>query len=225
MTNGYYYMCACHYCICSLLFIGSLTKKLFEELNKDHNNIPVKELFVPVTTSSGSQLACKFFSTENVPNELLQHLYIIGKKYPNDIFESCWRQQSKSYANLNTFEGVHQMVCTPVFNECEQILVSLEQGTMTLENVENYFSSFHETNELKNNLEKLCQGIRECFPNHKHLRAPRSWVPSVVTSIQEYKKLNGYTAAAKIVLQLKDSMKLNGDFTAVNTIVEQVNII
>ena len=218
-------MCACHYCICSLLFIGSLTKKLFEELNKDHSNIPVKELFVPVTTSSGSQLACKFFSTENVPNELLQHLYIIGKKYPNDIFETCWRQQSKSYANLNTFEGVHQMVCTPVFNECEQILVSLEQGTMTLENVENYFSSFHETNELKNNLEKLCQGIRECFPNHKHLRAPRSWVPSVVTSIQEYKKLNGYTAAARIVLQLKDSMKLNGDFTAVNTIVEQVNII
>ena len=205
-----------------VIVIGSLTKKLFEELSKDHSDIPVKELFVPVTTSSGSQLACKFFSTENVPTELLQHLYIIGKKHPNDIFETCWRQQCKSCANLDTFEGVHQMVCTPVLNECEEILVSLEQGTMTLENVEKYFSSFHETSELKSNLEKLCQGIRECFPNHKQLRAPRSWVASVVTSIQEYKKLNGYIAAARIVLQLKDSMKLNGDFTAVNTIVEQV---
>ena len=213
------------YCICSLLFIGSLTKKLLEERNKDHSDIPVKELFVRVTTFGGSQLACKFFSTENVPTELLQHLYIVGKKYPNDIFETCWSKRCKLCTNLNTFEAVHQMVCTPVLNECEEILVSLEKGTMTLENVGKYFSSFLEANELKNNLEKLCQGIRECFPNHKQLRAPRSWVPSVVTSIQEYKKLNGYVAAAKIVLQLKDSMKLNGDFTAVNTIVQQVNII
>ena len=181
-------------------------------------------MFVLVTNSGGSQLTCKFFSTENVPTELLQHLYIVGKKYPNDIFETCWKQQCKLYVNLDTFEVVHKMVCTPVLNKCEKILVSLEQGTMTLEDVEKYFWSFHEANELKGNLEKLCQGIKECFPNHKQLLAPRSWVPSVVANIQEYKKLDGYIVAAKIVLQLKDSMKLSGDFTAVNTIVQQVNI-
>ena len=206
------------------MFIGSLTKKLFEERNKDYSYIPVNELFVPIPNSDGSQLACKFFSTQNVPTELLQHLYIVGKKYPNDIFETCWRQRCKLYANLDTFETVHKMVCTPVLIECEEILVSLKQETMTLEDVEKYFWSFHEANELKSNLEKLCQGLKECFPNHKQLLAPRSWVPSVVANIQEYKKLNGYIAAAKIVLQLKDSMKLNGDFTAVNTIVRQVNI-
>ena len=208
-----------------LLFVGSLTKKLLEERTKDHSDVPVNELFVSVPNSGGSQLTCKFFSTENVPTELLQHLYIVGKKYPNDIFESCWRQQCKLYVNLDTFEAVHKMVCTPVLNKCEEILVSLEQGTMTLEDVENYFWSSHEANELKRNLDKLCQGIKECFPNHKQLLAPRSWVPSVVENIQAYKKLNGYIAAAKIVLQLKDSMKLNGDFSTVNTIVQQVNIL
>ena len=207
-----------------LLFVVSLTKKLLQERNKDHNDIPVNELFVSVPNSDGSQLACKFFSTENVPTELLQHLYIVGKKYPNDIFDTCWRQQCKLHTNLDTFEAVHKIVCTPVLNECEEILVSLEQGTMTLEDVEKHFWSFHEANELKSNLERLCQGLKECFPDHKQLLAPRSWVPSVVANIQEYKKLNSNIAAAEIVLQLKDSMKLNGDFTAVNTIVQQVNI-
>ena len=213
-------MCT-HININILYLIGSLTKGLLEQLNYDYYDIPVKELFMPMTGSSSSQLVCKFFSTENVPTRLLQFLYIVGKKYPNDIFEICWRQQRMSCANLHTFQEVYDMVCIPVLTQCKEILVNLQQGAMTLEDVEMYFWKF-EANELKNNLQHLCQGIRECFPSNKQLLAPRNWVSTVVTNIQEYKKIKNYVAAAKIVLLLKDSMKLTGDFTAVNTIVQQV---
>ena len=209
------------YCINLSLSIGSLTKKLLEELNNNYNDIPVKDLFVLITDSGDPQLVCKFFSTENVPNELLRYLYIIGKKYPNDIFDNCWREQCKSCPNVHTFEAVYKMVCIPVLTKCKEILVSLEQGTMTLENVEQYFWRF-ESNELKSNLQSLCLGIKECFPDYKQLSAPRNWVHSIVKNIQEYKKISGYISAANIVLRLKDSMKLTGDFTAVNTIVQQV---
>ena len=201
--------------------IGPLTKKLLQELNKDYYDIPVKELFVPLTDSSKSQIVCKFFSTENVPAVLLQYLYIVGKRYHNDIFDTCWRKQCKSCANLHTFQAVYDMVLTPVLTECKEILLSLEQGTMTLKNVEMYFWKF-ESIELKSNLQNLCEGMKECFPGDKQLLPPRKWVSTVAKSIQEYKKINGYIAAAKIVLLLKDSMKLTGDFTAVNTIVQQV---
>ena len=206
-----------------LLSIESLTKKLLQELNKDHYDIPVKELFVPLTDSSSSQVVCKFFSTENVPAELLRYLYIVGKKYHNDIFETLWRKQCKSCANLRTFQAVFDMVCIPVLTECKEILVSLEQRTMTLENVEMYFWRF-ESIELKKNLQSLCEGMKECFPGEKQLLSPINWVSTVAKSIQEYKKISSYMAAAKIVLLLKDSMKLTGDFTAVNTIVQQVVI-
>ena len=206
-----------------LLSIGSLTKKLLQELNKDYYGIPVKELFVPLTDSSSSQVVCKFFSTENVPAELLRYLYIVGKKYHNDIFETCWRKQCKLCANLHTFQAVFDMVCTPVFTECKEILVSLEQRTMTLENVEMYFGRF-DSIELKNNLQSLCGGMKECFPSEKQLLSPINWISTVAKSIQEYKKISSYITAAKIVLLLKDSMKLTGDFTAVNTIVQQVVI-
>lgn len=204
-----------------LLLIGSLTKTLLEELNTDYSDIPVKELFVPTTDSTGTPLVCKFFSTEAVPPELLQYLYIVGKRYPNDIFETCWREQCKSCTNLHTFETVYKMVCVPVLAECKEILVSLEQETMTLENIENCFQRF-EIHELNNNLQNLSQGIKECFPNQMQLSSSTKWVPAVVKNIQEYRKINSYVDAAKILLSLKDSMKLTGDFTAVNTIVQQV---
>ena len=142
--------------------------------------------------------------------------------YPNDIFESCWRQQCKSCVDLYTFQQVYEIVCIPVLTECKEILVSLEQRTMTLENVMIYFWKF-EPNELKSNLQHLCEGMKKCFPNDMQLLASRSWVPAVVASIQEYKKINSYVATAKIVLQLKESMELTGDFTAVNTIIRQVD--
>ena len=205
-----------------LLFsIGSLTKQLLQELNKDYYDIPVKELSVPLIDSSSSQVACKFFSTENVPAELLRYLYVVGKKYHNDIFETCWRKQCKSCANLHTFQAVYDVVFIPVLTECKEILLSLERGTMTLENVEMYFWRF-ESIELKNNLQNLCKGMKECFPGEKQLMSPINWVSTVTISIQEYKKISSYITAAKILLLLKDSMKLTGDFTAVNTIVQQV---
>ena len=209
------------YIICITFSIGSLTKSLKQELNIDYYDIPLKELIEPVTDSSDSQLVCKFFSTKNVPIELLQYLYIVGKRYPNDIFESCWRQRCKSFVDLYTFQEVHELVCIPVLTECKEILVSLEQRTITLGNVEVYFFKF-EPNEMKSHLQHLCEGMRECFPNDKGLVASRNWVPAVVASIQEYKMMKSFIATAKIVLKLKESMELTGDFTAVNMIVQQV---
>ena len=175
----------------------------------------------PVTGSNDYQLVSQFFSTENVPIKLLQYLYIVGKQYPNDIFESCWRQQCKSCVDLDTFQKVYEVVCIPVLTECKEVLVSLHQRTMTLENVMVYFLKF-EPDELKNHLQHLCEGMRECFPSDKQLVAPSSWVPGVVATIQVYKKMKRDITTAMIVLKLKDSMKLTGDFAAVDTIVQLV---
>ena len=198
-----------------------MTKKILKELNNDYSIVPVKELFVLTTDFNGSQLVCNVFNTEDVPTELLKYLYIVGKQYPNDVFETCWRQQCESCVSLHTFEEVYKMVCIPVLLECKEILISLARETMTLESIEKYFWKFG-INELKSNLVNLCQGIQECFSNDNQLLSHVRWVPTVVRNIGEYKKISSYIDAAKIVLLLKKSMKLTGDFTAVNTIVQQV---
>ena len=166
---------------------------------------------------------CTKFSTHDIPEDLLNFLYIIGQKNRNDLFDACWRIHCHSTANLPSFAEVHLKVCVPVMNECKQILVTLEQRTMTLEDVEKYFWKFDE-NELYLNLLKLCQGIRECFPSEKSISDGRNWVHLAVSDIQVYQKISGYMKAAQTVLELRNAMNWTGDFTAVDTLAQQVRM-
>ena len=201
------------------LFLGILTKQLQKEFNVEYGDVAVKDLFTE--TAESNQLVCIYFTEKSIPNELLKYLYVMGNKYHNDLFDSCWRKRCKQFDNLSTFMEVHEKVCMHVLDECEEILLSLEQKTMTLESVDKYFRKFQET-DLESNLIKLCQGIQQCFPDTEVLPA-KQWVHGVVVHIQEYRNINSYMNVATIVLELKKSMNLTGDFTVIDTLAQQVS--
>ena len=202
-----------------ILLLGSLTKQLQVEFNAEYDGVAVKDLF---TETADSQLVCIYFTAKDIPDELLKYLYVMGNKYHNDLFDSFWRERCKQcdILHISTFNEVHETVCKHVLNECEEILLSLEQKTMTLENVDKYFRKFQES-DLENNLFKLCQGIQQCYPATK-VKPAKHWVHDVVVHIQEYKKINSYLNVATIILELKRSMNLTGDFTVVYTLSQQV---
>ena len=202
------------------MLLGSLTKQLRKEYNADHDDVAVKDLFGEAA-GSNNQCKCTYFSVRDMPNELLEYLYIMGNQNRSDLFESCWKKQCKQYSNLSTFKEVHEKVCVVVLDECKEILLSLHKRTMTLENVDVYFLKFQPT-ELKSNLNKLCQGIRQCFPEDRELLPAKDWVPGVIVHIQEYMQIKNYLNVAMVVLELKRSMKLNGDFTVIDTLTQQV---
>ena len=200
------------------LLIGALTKQLQEEYNADYNDVAIKDLFT-IETIDSSQPVCIYFTVNDIPNELLECLYVMGNKYRNDLFDSCWRNRCKQCNYIFTFKEVHEKVCKFVLDECKNILKTLEQKTMTLENVDKYFQE----PDLESNLNKLCQGIQECLPDARILPA-KEWVHGVVVHIQNYKKINDCMNAATTVLELKKSMNLTGDFTVIDTLAQRVSI-
>ena len=202
-----------------LLGILANYKQLQKEFHAEYNDFAVKDLFAE--TSDSSQPVCTYFTVNDIPNELLKYLYIMGNKYRNDLFDSFWRERCKQFNNLSTFNEVHETVCKHVLDECKEILLSLVQKTMTLENVDKYFRKFQEI-DLENNLSKLCQGMLQCYPDTE-LKPAKQWVHGVVVHIQEYKKINSYMNVATIVLELKKSMNLTGDFTVIDTLAQQVS--
>ena len=201
------------------MLIGALTKQLQEEYNADYSDVEVKSLFT-IETIDSSQPVCIYFTVKDVPNELLECLYVMGNKCCNDLFDSCWRERCKQCNHIFSFKEVHEQVCKHVLNECKNILLTLEQKTMTLESVDKYFQQL----DLENNLKKLCRGIQQCLPDAKVLPA-KQWVHGVVVLIQEYKKIKSYVNAATIVLELKRSMNLTGDFTVIDTLAQLVCIV
>ena len=179
-------------------------------------------MFAPKNENS-AELKCMRFSTDNVPEDLLKNLFLIGKKNQNYIFETCWNQKCFLYANLPSFTELQQKVCIPAIDECKQILVTLEQRMMTLEDVDKHFAKFDEK-ELYNNLQSLCSGVRECFPTDRSISDGRNWIHLAVSDIQVYKKISGYTKTAQVVLELKNTMNWMGDFSAIDTLAQQVRM-
>ena len=205
-----------------VVLIGSLTRVLRGKFYADSGHIQVKSLFeITVDQSGRTQFVCTYFSCKDIPNDLLYYLNIVGNIHRNHLFTTSWNRRSESCSNLSSFAAVHAKLCIPVLNECKQILLSLQQRTMTLETVENYFLEF-EMKELENCLTQLCQGIKECFPEDKHILAAKKWVPTAVKVIQEYRNISSHMAAAEVVLQLKESMGLTGDFAVIETLAQQV---
>ena len=197
-----------------------MTKQLRKEYYADHDNVAVKDLFGEAA-GLNNQCKCTYFSVRDVPNELLEYLYIMDNQNRNHLFRSCWKIQCKQYINLSTFKEVHEKVCVVVLDECKEILLSLRKRTMTLENVDIYFPKFQPT-ELESHLNKLCQGIRQCFREDRELLPAKVWVHGVIVHIQEYMQIKNYLKVAMVVLELKKSMKLNGDFTVIKTLAQQV---
>ena len=200
------------------MLLESLTRQLQKEFHADLNNVEIKDLFTMTTDSN--QPVCIYYTVKDIPEELLKYLYVMGNRCRNDLFESVWSKHCKQVINLSTFMEVHEKVCMPVLDECKIILISLEQKTMTLENVDKYFRKFQES-DLESNLYKLCLGIQQCFPETE-LKPAKQWLHDVVLDIQEYKKINSYMNVATIVLELKQSMNLTGDFTVIDTLAQQV---
>ena len=202
------------------MLLGALTKQLQEKFNVEYRDTAVNKLFAE-PADPNQPLRCIYFTTRDIPWELLKCLHVMGNVYHNDLFESCWRKQCKMCNHLSTFNRVYERVCTPVLDECEEILLSLQQKTMTLENVDKYFLKFQQETDVENNLNKLCRGIRQCFPDIEVLPA-KQWVSGVVAHIHEYKRINNYLNVAVIVLKLRESMKLCGNFTAIAALARQV---
>ena len=196
------------------LLSGALTEQL-EKLNAEYHDVAVKGLFVE--SSSNQQLECVYFSVMDIPHSLLNHLYIMRNKYRNKLFDICWEKQSNLHTNL-TFKEMYAVVCKPVLDECKEILFDLQQNTMPLVNIDKYFQNFDSDTDVEDNLKKLYQGFCECFPS-TNIPHAKDWVHGVVKQIQEYQRIHN---VAMIILDLKESLKLHGDFAVIEKFAEQV---
>ena len=199
------------------LLLGALTKQLQKEFTAEYHDVAVNKLFLE-TDDPNQRLKCIYFSTSDIPHELLKYLHVMGNTYRNDLFESCWGKQCDMCHHVFTFGGVYERVCMPVLDKCKEILLSLQQKTMTLKDVD---TEFQQETDVENNLNKLCRGIRQCFPGSEVLPA-KDWVRGVVAHIQEYRRINSCINVATIVLKIKKSMKLYGDFSVVDMLAQQV---
>ncbi|XP_069050628.1 E3 ubiquitin-protein ligase rnf213-alpha isoform X2 [Lepisosteus oculatus] len=209
--------------------INEYVKVNLEELeSKCQSNIEVKNLgeFMVVhrleEISSEEAGLVTYFHLDEETRQMAETLHTLKDSY---IFEMCWENQAKELAagDLNEDEETEpELVCltTPgvineeIFEPCYEIYrdiySKLKKGILTLEEVDNVFEVYKNRYvELEKELQNMCK----VNPSDD-----RRWITIRIQQIQQYHELHLAVESAQVIMDVKNTLQLNGDFQVLQTL-------
>ena len=152
---------------------------------------------------------------------------LIVRHHPNDIFHRVWREtltRADEEGSELSIEDIVTKIWKPAFNECCQILESLNNCSIKLSEVNDRFLEYKDASTIKLQLEKLYKGVELCHSRKPPKKCPPG-INTAVERMQQYWTLCRYAKAAQTVLELKEKLELTGDFSLMETIAEKVKLI
>ena len=193
--------------------------ELRESLKSDFEEKCISELCD--TTDDGS-CCVHIFSEAKDLNPYLGPLWVISREHQSDIFRMLWKSQIKSSATLTpmTLVEVMNVIWDPVLKLCTEIVEELFSWAIKLDQVDHIFKRYSvDENILACEIRSLYQGVQEC---HGEKATDLKWIEARITKMQQYWELCSYQDAAVAFCKIKDSLKLTGDFTLVETVAAKV---
>uniref|UniRef100_A0A2K6UDD8 E3 ubiquitin-protein ligase RNF213 n=1 Tax=Saimiri boliviensis boliviensis TaxID=39432 RepID=A0A2K6UDD8_SAIBB len=111
-------------------------------------------------------------------------------------------------------EEVYSCLYVPSYNKFISLYRDLKSGEVTLAEIDVNFKDF------ENKYEDLALELETMRTVDK--QGPSNWVKERVEQIKEYHQLHHAVRAARVILQVKESLGLTGDFSVLNTLVNFV---
>ena len=155
------------------------------------------------------------------------HFDFMERRYKNDLFHRVWSDATRKASHKKdklTIQDIVDEIWRPAFKECEEtILEGLRDESIDLQAVDSYFKCYDNIEIIEGHLYRLFSGVELCHGCNPPQACP-AWISEAVHRIHDYWTLSDYAAAAKTILDLKDKLKLTGDFHVITTIAEKVSI-
>ena len=194
-----------------------------KELQRNFEEEKINKLCVTASSDGSCNVVC--FPNSRPLDPCLDGFYTISYKYSSDIFNRLWREKLgvlyKAAVHLS-FTDVNVSLWTPAFQSCISLLAKLKAGDMTLSDIDHQFKLiyFKKLSQLEQDLINLQHGVNAI----KHTSSDSNWIKKVVVNIGQYWDLCGYREAAQAFLQIRDTLKLTGDFAIVERVASKVLI-
>ncbi|XP_042360235.1 E3 ubiquitin-protein ligase rnf213-alpha [Plectropomus leopardus] len=144
------------------------------------------------------------------------------------IFKVCWEKQAKLVAAeemlednpdqhevvdiMATPEMIHDEIFEPCFADYKDIYTRLKNGSIRLEEVNELFRDY------KGKYEKLIQDLDIMCRVDKS--TDTQWIHSRVQQIEQYHELHLAVNSAQIIMMVKETLHLQGDFRVLETLTE-----
>lgn len=169
-----------------------------------------------------------YFSLEEEIREMAENLYTFRDSY---IFKVCWEKQARQLVAENmeiedldnheladfgaTPEMIHDDIYVPCFADYKDIYTCLKNGNITLEEVNKLFKAY------KGKYEELAQDLNIMCRIDKS--TDKQWIRTRVQQIEQYHELHLAVASAQIIMKVKETLRLQGDFMVLETLTEVVS--
>ena len=133
----------------------------------------------------------------------------------SNIFLKVFAKQKKHYLSKHedttiTLEKAVKELWQPLCTEFKEDLQKLSDGLkLSVDKVAYLFEGTSHSKGLEEELTKWCDAIKE---------TNRRWIRSAAQKIQDYQELRRYFYTAKTLMQLKETLGLTGDFSAVEAL-------
>lgn len=150
------------------------------------------------------------------------------------IFSVCWENQAKtlSYTEQNddddgdetepvrdmepcTLEFIHAKIFEPCNNQYERIYTSLKNGSITFQMVDSVFQVYKgKYDELRKDLEIMCK---------INPKDNKRWIKDRIHQIQQYHDLHLAAESAQVIMEVKEALCREGNFSVLNSLLDVVS--
>ena len=218
---------------------------LIEDISEEINDNSDDKLFdKKVSTVCDDSYKCQCFPSATMENEMIQNFITCGKCDDdlNKIFEYCWNQQAINIQDDTdvSFDSIYILVWKKTIEQCQQVLLELKNRSVTLKETETLCQLFTAKGQIvipnenpgqcqiecfSLQLTALCEAMHQCYPSLFPLLT--EWIPDTISYIALYNEVVNNakcTEAATVILKVKKSLKLKGDFQIVESLANCVSI-
>ena len=220
-----------------MLFVSNLdlTQEICQQIDDNSDDkLCNKQICTVCEDGDTDSYNCICFYTSGINEEMIDSFIKCGNCNDdvNKIFEYYWDQQKSNLIKDEgvSFDSIYCMVWKKTIEQCQQLLINIKDKSSTLAEVETLSQLFINENKtaasentkqcqkynLSLQLIALCEGMHQCYPNSKKLfPSPHEWIPECVDYIALYLEIvddSKSTEAANVILKVKESLKLKGDF-------------
>jgi len=132
------------------------------------------------------------------------------------IFKSCWLNEAKELEDEDiTLEDLNRDVFEPCYETYRNIYTSLKDGSITFEKVDATFKAY------KGKYEELAEEV--AIICNLDLRDDQRWVQTRIQQVEQYHELHLAVESAQVVMMVKDTLCLQGDFRVLDKLLTTVS--
>ncbi len=186
---------------------------LLKEIKQDHSNSPINGLCSAEKSLQSVEFMC--FKAAQPLQQILSAFHNLSIQFPSELFQQIWKSKLRTVASekltLTIADSVTK-IWKPVFDECCQLIDNVKELTITLADVNHHFSKL---DERQPHLELLFKATEAC---HGREVKSTAWIRRAIGRMCLYWNVCEQADAAKTVLELKKSLKLEGDFKVIETV-------